>query len=404
MSDKKEIKLFLLVTAIAPYYRSTFEHLRNLLSGLQIFVSTPMEANRSWKPDWGDLPVTVQRCFTLKTSWNHPQGFSDTTWLHIPYDTFLTLASGRPDVVVSLQLGIRTLQAVMYRRLFPNSRLVIWLGLSQHTERGVSSFKRLFRSLLLRSADAVFVNGQSGTEYLLGLGVPRQKILPYPYYADIAPHLRLPLEREPHQEKRLLYTGQLISRKGLMLFLSTLSFWLRNHPNNICEFWVAGTGPLRVELEDLAAFPNLKVRFMGDVAYDDLPGLYAQGGIFVFPTLADEWGVVVNESLAAGLPVLGSLYSQAVEELVRDGFNGWTFRPDRPDEMYAALDRAMGVDLDLLAAMRQNARNSISAITPQNGAQSMLRAIEFVLATPEKSTLIQREAETDVNEAAKTEA
>jgi len=143
---------------------------------------------------------------------------------------------------------------------------------------------------------------------------------------------------------------------------------------------------------------------MGDVAYDDLPGLYAQGGIFVFPTLADEWGVVVNESLAAGLPVLGSLYSQAVEELVRDGFNGWTFRPDRPDEMYAALDRAMGVDLDLLAAMRQNARNSISAITPQNGAQSMLRAIEFVLATPEKSTLIQREAETDVNEAAKTEA
>ena len=52
-------------------------------------------------------------------------------------------------------------------------------------------------------------------------------------------------------------------------------------------------------------------------------------GVLVFPTLADEWGLVVNEALAAGVPVLGSLYSQAVEELVRDGENGWTFRPDR---------------------------------------------------------------------------
>ena len=54
--------------------------------------------------------------------------------------------------------------------------------------------------------------------------------------------------------------------------------------------------------------------------------VYAKASLFAFPTLADEWGVVVNEAMAAGLPVLGSIYSQAVEELVEDGVSGWVFR------------------------------------------------------------------------------
>src|SRR5258708_40228945 len=65
--------------------------------------------------------------------------------------------------------------------------------------------------------------------------------------------------------------------------------------------------PLKVFLEGYVFPQNITVKFCGAVAYSELPGIYAQCGLLVFPTLADEWGMVVNEALAAGLPILGSV-------------------------------------------------------------------------------------------------
>jgi len=374
----KNLKVCLFTNIIPPYYVSVFESLRDLVGGIRIFVSTPMEPNRNWKPEWGDLPVTVQKSWTHVASWQHEQGFSDRIWRHIPYDTLPLLVRHQPDVVISIQLGFRTLQAALYRKLFPKSRLIVWTGLSEHTEKGLPAWRTLQRKALLRLADAVLVNGASGTDYLLSLGVPREKIFPLPYCAKIAPYLELPLGREPDAARRLLYVGQLIERKGLTSFLIALSSWLQEHPDERCEFWIAGEGHLRPELERFPAPPQLQLRFLGSVAYEKLPQVYAQGGILVFPTLADEWGAVVNEALASGLPVLGSVYSQAMEELVQDGLNGWTFRPDHPEEMYAAVARAMSDEDKHLNEMRHASRERIRLLSPEYGAKCYLAAIDFV--------------------------
>jgi hypothetical protein len=374
----KNTKVCIFTNIIPPYYRPVFEHLRKLVGKLEILVSAPMEPNRNWSPEWGDLPVTVQKCWTYTTRWRHEQGFSDKMWRHIPYDTLPYLLREQPDVVISIQLGVRTLQAALYRQLFQDSRLIIWTGLSEHTEKGLPRWRILQRKALLRAADAVLVNGTSGQNYLLGLGVPRERIFPEPYCAEISSHLALPIEREPNVARRLLCVGQLTTRKGLQPFLDVLSEWLQKHTREKCEFWIAGDGPLRVELERFASTPQLQLRFLGSISYEKLPEVYAQGGVFVFPTLADEWGVVVNESLAAGLPILGSLYSQAVEELVQDGLNGWTFRPDHREEMYAALDLAMTASEEQLDKMRRAGRECVRSLTPAYGAECFLDAIQHV--------------------------
>ncbi|HTA57270.1 MAG TPA: glycosyltransferase family 4 protein [Candidatus Baltobacteraceae bacterium] len=371
-------KVCLLTNTIPPYYLSVFEHLRNLVGGLRIFVSTAVEGGRNWKPKWGDLPVTVQKSWTYPTHKRYAGGFTLEFWRRIPYDTLPLLIRERPEVVISLQLGFRTLQAAIYRKLFPKSRLIVWNALSEHTEKGLPAWRVLQRKVLLRAADAVLVDGASGMRYLQSLGVPPERIFPLPYCGMIAPHLELPLERDPSVARRLLYVGRLIDLKGLMPFLTILSCWLRNHPGNRCEFWIAGDGPLRTELEKFPSPPELQLRFLGNVAYEKLPEVYWQGGIFAFPTLADEWGVVVNEAMAAGLPVLGSRYSQAVEELVTEGVHGWTFRPDHPEEMYAALDRAMTARLEELHEMRGSCRERILPFVPQYGAKYFHAAIDFV--------------------------
>jgi glycosyltransferase involved in cell wall biosynthesis len=82
--------------------------------------------------------------------------------------------------------------------------------------------------------------------------------------------------------------------------------------------------------------------------------------------------------MAAGLPVLGSSYSQSVEELVVEGETGWQFRPDEPEEMYSALDRSLSMPLPQLERMRTKARDRIQYLTPDFVADNILKAIESV--------------------------
>ena len=127
---------------------------------------------------------------------------------------------------------------------------------------------------------------------------------------------------------------------------------------------LAGDGPLRDQLERTSVPPNLNLAFQGNVPYRELPKLYAQAGKFVFPTLAVTWGVVVNEALASGLPVLGSVRSQAVEELIEDGRNGWLFQPDKVEQMYNAIDQSLNTSITALNTMRRHARATAIQLSP----------------------------------------
>jgi glycosyltransferase involved in cell wall biosynthesis len=110
-----------------------------------------------------------------------------------------------------------------------------------------------------------------------------------------------------------------------------------------------------------------------------LAAVYERCGILVFPTLADEWGLVVNEAMSCGMPVLGSWYSQAVQELCVDGVNGWVFRPDSLDEMYEAIGRALTSPEDVLRRMGQAAARRVAGLTAEFAAERIVRAIEFVV-------------------------
>jgi hypothetical protein len=175
----------------------------------------------------------------------------------------------------------------------------------------------------------------------------------------------------------LLFVGQLIERKGLEPFLRALAQWGSEHPELNYEMWFVGDGPLRKSLEKFPTPPNVALRFFGNVPYHETRAFYAGAGIFVLPTLSDTWGLAINEALAAGLPVLGSKYSQAVEELVTDGRNGWTFHADRPGEIREALAKCMTSPLSTLSEMSGNSRRASADLTPEYSASCFLRAIEI---------------------------
>jgi glycosyltransferase involved in cell wall biosynthesis len=369
------VRVALLTTFIAPYSLPIFRALSKLVTELHIFVSTEMEDNRDWDVYSGDLNLQVQKTVTTVRYIKHPLGFSSKYYRHLSYDTIPHLLRCKPDVVISAELGLRTIQSCLFRALRPQTGFVCWADLSEHTERGIGLSKRMLRQILLRYSDATLVNGESGARYVMGLGADGERIVRMPYVLDMKDLSTIPLLRDASTSRRLLYVGQLIERKGVHLLLEAVARRRRLHPNEQCELWIAGDGPTRKQLELSAEANSLNVRFMGSVPYSELRSVYAAAGILIFPTLCDTWGLVVNEALAAGLPVLGSDLSQAVVELIVEERNGWKFRPDRAGEFDAVLERALGTPVGVLDKMRETARSSVRALTPEYAAGRIVTAV-----------------------------
>jgi hypothetical protein len=335
-----------------------------------------MEDGRRWQADWRGLAVQVQKCIRWRKTWRHRHHFRDTVTLFFPYDTVSRLGRAHPDVIVSAELGLRTLQAVLYCA-FHRTRLVVWATVSEVTEADRGRLRLWLRKRLLRTADAIIVNGASGSRYVRHLGAPSERVFLVPQTTDLQPFLNLPRSRTARKSKRILYSGQLIERKGILPFLTQLSKWAAHHPFEEAEFWLVGEGPLRPELERFPSPENLRLRFLGHVPYEDLPAIYAQADLFVFPSLADEWGLAVIEAMAAGLPVLGSLHSQAVEDMIKHGHNGWHFRANCSEELGPLLDQVLAMSLDQLQHIGTLARDTVRPFTPARMADGIARAIRY---------------------------
>jgi glycosyltransferase involved in cell wall biosynthesis len=336
-----------------------------------------MEQGRNWKPNWGDLPVTVQRTLTWNQVFQHPAGFTDRGPVHLPIDTLAHLGRFRPDVVITGELGLRSLSASLHCLRSRNAALVLWATLSEHTEASRGPLRKLLRRYLTARTDVVIVNGESGARYMTMLGMSPKRIIKMPQPVDISAFQGKPT-RTPPSSHRLLYVGRLIELKGVLPFLRALAHHAATVPMPI-EVWLAGDGPLRAAIESMPRPANLHVRMLGHVSYNALSEVYMSCGILMFPTLSDEWGLVVNEALAAGLPVLGSIYSQAVDELIENGITGWTFDPLEASSVARAIQRSITAPANTLDAMRARGIAAVDKITPSRMAQRMVKACQLAL-------------------------
>jgi len=371
-------RVALLTNYIPPYRESLYKAIGSRVGELRVFLSSPSALKVGLVGPEG-YEVTVQKQFSLRRSSVHPVGFADTADVVLPFDTRRQLAKFQPDVVISGEFGFRSLQSALYCLRHRRCRLVLWATLSEHTEAGRGLLRQAARRWLFKRASAVFVNGQSGRRYVEGLGCDSNKVTEVPYTIPASAFRCKHARPSDNQSIRLLYVGQLIQRKGILPFVENLNHFCLENPEIPVELTIAGTGPLTKLLKTQTLAGRGTIRFLGPVQYKDLPSVYANADLFVFPTLADEWGVVVNEAMASGLPVFGSIYSQAVEELVKDGVNGWVFRPDHASETMARLAQALTTGQTQIEKMGALAAEHVSAITPDTAADQIVDVIAKVL-------------------------
>ena len=355
----------LLINIITRHQHPQFAAARRHLPRMQCLLSAANEPHRDYDPDFSLLEVSIQKSWTVRKKWKHSAGFADDLNVHIPYDTPAWLHRMRPRAVLSFELGFRTLCAAMHRRTHRRCGLAIVVNESEHTAGSWGLARRMLRPMLLNSADVVTYNGSSGRRYLRDrMRVPEQKLLHVPYTAHPGMLFTGGTNRPATRRHRMLYVGQLTERKNPLAFLRCLMRWCADHPSREVELSMAGRGPLVEPIRELVKPANFRLELLGAVPPENLPGVYQTHGLMVFPTLADEWGLVVNESMHSGLPVLSSIYAQATLDLIREGENGWRFAPDDDAASYAGIDRALSSSVNRVDAMAAAARLSVADRTP----------------------------------------
>ena len=344
-----------------------------LIAELRTFISAKKETERKVSVVWGNLDVVVQKSLRWTRHFKNIWGYRDVSYLHVPYDTLWQLWRYCPDVVVSGQFGARTLFATIYKMIRPKTRLIIWATLSLRTEATRGKSLTLLRKFILSRTDACFAHGPDGEAYLRSIGFT--KTVFYTPYVIESGLFDAPSTVSCDGVTRLLYTGQLIERKGIYIFTVALCAWCKNNPARRVLLRIGGEGPERIRLESMDLPGNLQLEMLGHLDREAMRKIYTDTSVCVFPTLGDEWGMVVNESLSAGVPMLASEHAQASLVLIRHGSNGWIFNPIDPTSVMNNLDSALNTNRTRLEEMSVNARESVLYWTPEIIAVRMAEAI-----------------------------
>lgn len=203
-------------------------------------------------------------------------------------------------------------------------------------------------SLAYRFVDGFLAIGTANREYYRSLGVPESKIFDVPYTVDndrfIAAASITDAERSAIRSR-----FGLPADVPIVIFAS--KFMSRKHPDDVvramrivqergvrASLLMVGTGEMEQELRSLCASLGLKdVAFAGFVNQAELPRVLAASDVFVLPSENEPWGLIVNEAMCAGLPIVVGEQVGCVPDLVSEGENGHLVSAGDSDGLAAAL-------------------------------------------------------------------
>lgn len=194
--------------------------------------------------------------------------------------------------------------------------------------------------------DAVFISGQRGADYFGDLGVPEKRLWRGCSVVDNE-HFRVLAGRARKDPERVRQSLHLPSK----YFVCVARFAAEKNQKGLLDAFheyrrrggewslvLVGAGPDRGSLEQEIARRGIAgVSVMGWQTYGVLPQVLGVAGALVLPSVREPWGLVVNEAMACGLPVVVSRSCGCAPELCWRGINGWDFDPDDPKELSAIL-------------------------------------------------------------------
>lgn len=236
---------------------------------------------------------------------------------------------------------------------------------------------------LFRLADVVIVPSSASLRLMRSLEIPDDRIALTPYCVDNPWWL----EKSSHVDRAAVRARWGVPQDAVVvLFCAKLQPWKRPHDlvrafakaagaNGYLVF--VGDGPLRLDLESESASLGIseRVRFVGFVNQSGLPEVYTASDVLVLPSGYEAFGVVVNEAMLCGCPVIVSDSVGAGFDLVREGETGFVF-PTGDVEALSTLLREALQSFERLKRLGEAARERMASWSPTQNLEGLVKALE----------------------------
>jgi len=338
----KKNKIVLIHNIITHYIIPLFSQLADIPDvDLHIYFMTVSEKNRKWITKLGgQFKYKVLPGFSINFY------TKDSFCYHINPSIISELINNHYDVILAAGYDSFTNQIAFFYSKLCKKPFILWSGSTINEPSFLRTVSLPLVKFMVRHSDALIAYGTRAKEYLIHLGASPDKI--FLAYNTVDTHFfkdrsaKLKAEKEKLKEELglknrevILYVGQLIERKGLKYLLRAYS-QLRDEFN--VAFLIVGDGLQRNELRDLCIKDGIQdVFFVGHKQLEELPKYYAISDIFVLPSTEEIWGLVLNEAMACGLPVIATDKVGASVDLIKEGVNGYVVEAKNVEQLYQAM-------------------------------------------------------------------
>ncbi len=239
---------------------------------------------------------------------------------------FERLKNEKPDSIIVSGFSSATVKVFLYS-FFKRVPYIIWNGSIAKKGRKDSFIRTLQRRFLAYFASAFVAYGTKAKSYLTSMGASEEKVFIATNTVDTSF-----FEKETEKQRAMLvddnihhfiYLGYLVPRKNVGQLIEIAKI-LKMQRNDFC-IDIIGDGESKKALESMVKEYQLldQIKFHGFKQKEELPPYFAKAKALLFQTDFDIWGLVLNESMAAGVPCLSSVNAGASEDLIVDGENGY---------------------------------------------------------------------------------
>jgi glycosyltransferase involved in cell wall biosynthesis len=365
----------------APYFVDRFNAVaRRGNVDLEAWFSTRTESDRSWIVD--------------ESTWEFPSRYLPSVKLgsrSVALPTGL-LARQRPELLISLHSNPSFLAGFAFARSAGIRTAFRVLPTFDEWVRRHPVKERLKHAAFSR-VDAVKVPGPAGAAMARRYGVPDDRIHVVTQSIDVegfrAGRARWWPDRTSIRTELgvrgcvFLYVGRLWEGKGVSDLLAAFGSVLEAGVDATLVLAGDGVDEARYRLASDQGVLRGRVVFTGFIQQTDLPRIYAASDVFVFPTLGDPHGLVVEESMASRLPVITTTAAGDIDLRLPDGRAGFIVPTKDPDALADRMIR-LAKDADLRDRMGSFGDELVGSRTHERYAQDFERFVEAVLAAPRR--------------------
>lgn len=284
------------------------------------------------------------------------------------------------------------LTALVWARF--RQRMAVLMMDSKYDDYPRRAVKEGIKKVILSLFDAAFVSGTASKQYAQFLGMPPERILTgydavdnefFSRQAEVARDNALRLrEQYDLPENFFLCVSRFVEGKGknLSRLLEAYARYAHSVGNHAWSLVLCGSGPLESRLQQETEQWGIQgmVRFAGFRQVDELPIFYGLANCLIIPSLGDTWSLVVNEAMAAGLPVLVSRACGCALDLVQEGDNGYTFDPYDVESMIQLIQKMASGHVNL-KVMGEYSRRIIHNWSLETYSRNLLMAVKAAMTS-----------------------